>query len=675
MITCPKCNKELEDGTKFCEQCGAEIYETVYCNNCGEKTSTEFQFCQNCGASLAVEEVAPAEEVTATPKTKIQAVKEAIVTRLPFDVKSKKVKLWSAVVAAALVVVMILSMVLSYIGRNNFVLYLKDGELMYTGLSNIKPFEVTDDSTTNYAASYTMLSKDGKKIFYLDDVGENGGKLYYREVNRPKKDAEKIDSDVMQFMINEKGNRVTYYKDGKIYQHNLRDREKLANDVKSGNWSASKDGKNIIWMDNDGKAYFLKVGKDKEKIDSNITSILKASEDCKTVWYMKDDNLYVKESKKDKEKIASNVDSVVYIYDSGDLYFRKKETDTISLKDYVIDDKKDSDAQMIEPEYPSLSDFLDIYETYDEAYDAYDKARDEYYDARDEWWEKEDRDGLREDLENETIEVEQYDLYYYNGKKVKTIAKNIDRYSMDYAADQAVLAYSVFEKEEVEKVKLSEIDYMYQLRDKVESALEIVGDTYVAIKDKTSKLGVDDIESLSISADGKMIYAVCDVDEDTSEGELYKIAVSGKKLKKAEKIANDAYSYGIVFVDDNKVAYFKDVDENRDYGDLYIDKTEVDSEVAIYSVQYYEDLKGILYKTDVDEDNDTYTLKQYKGNKDIEIADDIYSHSVTPSGQIVYLTDYDTEKGEGDLYLYKKSKPKQIDDEVSRIISIRSWED
>lgn len=673
MITCPKCNKELEDGTKFCEQCGAEIYEMIYCNNCGEKTSTEFQFCQNCGASLAVEEVTPAEEEAVAPKTKIQAVKEAIVTRLPFDVKSKKVKLWSAVVAAALVVVMILSMVLSYFGRNNFVLYLKDGELMYTGLSNIKPFEVTEDSTTSYGASYTMLSKDGKKIFYLDEVTETGGKLYYREVNKPKKDAEKIDSDVMQFMINEKGNRVTYYKDGKIYQHNLKDKDKLASNVKSGNWSASKDGKNIIWMDTDGKAYFLKVGKDKEKIDSNITRIIKATEDCKTVWYMKDDNLYVKESKKDKEKIASNVDSVVCIYDSGELYFRKKETDTISLKDYVIDDKKDSDAQMIEPEYPSLSDFLDIYETYDEAYDAYDKARDEYYDARDEWWEKEDRDGLREDLENETIEVEQYDLYYYNGKKVKTIAKNIDRYSMDYAADQAVLAYSVFEKEEVEKVKLSEIDYMYQLRDKVESALEIVGDTYVAIKDKTSKLSLNDIETLNISTDGKMIYAVCDMDEETSEGDLYKIAVSGKKLKKAEKIASDAYAYGIVFVEDNKLAYFKDVDGET--GDLYVEKAEVDSDVAVYSVQYSEDLKGILYKTEVDEKNDTYTLKQYKGKKDIEIADDVYSYSVTPNGKIVYLTDYDTDKNEGDLYLYKKSKPQQIDDEVSRIITIRSWDD
>lgn len=28
MITCPKCNKELSDDTKFCDGCGAQIFET-----------------------------------------------------------------------------------------------------------------------------------------------------------------------------------------------------------------------------------------------------------------------------------------------------------------------------------------------------------------------------------------------------------------------------------------------------------------------------------------------------------------------------------------------------------------------------------------------------------------------------------------------------------------------
>ena len=42
MLTCTKCNKELSDGAKFCDGCGARIFETVFCPNCGKQTSTEF---------------------------------------------------------------------------------------------------------------------------------------------------------------------------------------------------------------------------------------------------------------------------------------------------------------------------------------------------------------------------------------------------------------------------------------------------------------------------------------------------------------------------------------------------------------------------------------------------------------------------------------------------------
>ena len=30
MITCPKCNKELSDGTKFCDGCGAKFLKQSF---------------------------------------------------------------------------------------------------------------------------------------------------------------------------------------------------------------------------------------------------------------------------------------------------------------------------------------------------------------------------------------------------------------------------------------------------------------------------------------------------------------------------------------------------------------------------------------------------------------------------------------------------------------------
>lgn len=672
MAICPKCNKEVREGSKFCRECGAALEPVV-----AESVSEEVTVAEEVLAeeALPVEEtpVEQQSEQPEKPKNKFKAALAAVLAKLPIDFRKKKVKIWTAVIAAVLVVVMVLSIVLSVLGRNNYVLYLKEGELMFSGLSNIKPFQVTDDSTTASAAYYTRISKNEKTIFYLDDVEGGVGKLYYRELNKPKKDAEKIDSDVSHFMVNEQGNRVTYYKEGKLYQHNLKDREKLASDVKAGNWAVSEDGKNVIWLNQDGKAYFLKVGSKKEKIDSNITQIIQASDDCKTVWYLKDDNLYVKESKKDKKKIASDVETVLCVYETGELYFTKSDTKTISLKDYVIDDMKEIDAQMVEPEYPNLGDFFDIYDDYDEAYNAYYDAVDAYYEARDAWWDKQDRDDLRTDLEGETLEFDVYDLYFYDGKKVKTVAENIDRYELECSYNKAVIAFNTFAETEVEKIKLSEVSYLYEVREHVEYAFEMHEAMYVAVQDSKTKVTLNDIDEIQISPDGKMIYAFCESDLDTEKGDLYKIAISGKKLKTAEKIASDAYAYGVEFVEGNKLAYFKDVE--GDCGTLYIDKKKIDSEVSIYSVYYYEALKGILYCTDVDDEDESYTLMQYKDNKKTEIAEDVHDYEVTSKGKIVYLCDYNVDKSEGDLYLYDKKDSKQIDDEVSMIITIRSWND
>lgn len=76
MITCPKCNKELSDGTKFCDGCGAKIFKTIFCPNCGKQTSTEFAFCQSCGASVT--ETPTEEQPAAVPTEKKKLPKKAI---------------------------------------------------------------------------------------------------------------------------------------------------------------------------------------------------------------------------------------------------------------------------------------------------------------------------------------------------------------------------------------------------------------------------------------------------------------------------------------------------------------------------------------------------------------------------------------------------------------------
>lgn len=68
MIKCPKCQRELSDGTKFCGSCGAQVFETIFCPNCGTQSSTEFAFCQNCGASISEIHAEGQDETVSTEK-------------------------------------------------------------------------------------------------------------------------------------------------------------------------------------------------------------------------------------------------------------------------------------------------------------------------------------------------------------------------------------------------------------------------------------------------------------------------------------------------------------------------------------------------------------------------------------------------------------------------------
>ncbi|MFW3147164.1 MAG: SPFH domain-containing protein [Thermoplasmatota archaeon] len=52
---CPKCNGDVEEGQKFCNNCGAKLVEEVVCIKCGQPMPPGSKFCNNCGAKQTVE--------------------------------------------------------------------------------------------------------------------------------------------------------------------------------------------------------------------------------------------------------------------------------------------------------------------------------------------------------------------------------------------------------------------------------------------------------------------------------------------------------------------------------------------------------------------------------------------------------------------------------------------
>ena len=52
MKTCPKCNSQIEDNAKFCNQCGTPIIENVICPQCGANIPQDALFCPVCGCKI-----------------------------------------------------------------------------------------------------------------------------------------------------------------------------------------------------------------------------------------------------------------------------------------------------------------------------------------------------------------------------------------------------------------------------------------------------------------------------------------------------------------------------------------------------------------------------------------------------------------------------------------------
>ena len=79
-MICPSCKKEIRDGLKFCNKCGAKIESAepvsekteseskVICPNCGKELKPGQKFCNGCGTKI--EATNSAEPTNTSSQTK-----------------------------------------------------------------------------------------------------------------------------------------------------------------------------------------------------------------------------------------------------------------------------------------------------------------------------------------------------------------------------------------------------------------------------------------------------------------------------------------------------------------------------------------------------------------------------------------------------------------------------
>lgn len=732
MMICPNCKTELEEGAKFCDNCGAQVFETVFCSSCGEGNEAAAAFCQKCGTALKEEAEVPAPveektfETVFCPNCGTQTTTEfaycpncgaaiseepeetdvAVIPAAPVKKKGfalpKKAILFGGIGAAVLVVLVLLIAIFSGGSKADFGLYLKDGEIFYTDYSKNGNIEVTSrlvngdgigDSQLARSASaigtYITFSEDGDRMFFPDRIDDDseGITLYYRDINKPKKEAVKIDSDVTRYAINKSGTQVVYTKgsDGILYRHDLEDKEKIASGVVS--FTAAEDLKKVGYRNEDDSYYLWYANKDAVKVASEISSIEHVAEDLSSVYYMKDGALYkYTESSGDKEKIASDVAYVSAIYDSGELYYSKEETSEKNLLDYVDDDMAAADAAMTEPqspEYPespkrpswwdydSDEEYNAAKAQYETEYAAYeevcDQLKEAFNKAYDEYWAKVDRDELREDLKSAALESTEYTLYYYDGKEATAVTDAmVNKWGEVSAADEAAMVLKVYDQEDVQKVKLSEVSYYSQVYDLVNAARNASARTYVAVGTTLSAVEQSDAAYYRLSPDGRKLYFLDEI-SDVGEGDLYEVVISGGTAEAPEMYDSDVSNLSIFFLD-GAITYFKNADREDDKGDLYIAGEEIDYDV--YS-RYITDLDGsVLYYTDWNSEKSYGTLKLCRNGKKTKVADDVHDFEITNDDEILYLYDYSTNYYTGTLYLYKNGKAQKIDDDVIALIPV-----
>lgn len=668
MLICPKCNKEQEEGAKFCDTCGAQLFETIFCPNCGAKMSSEFDFCEQCGASIK-------ENVT------VETTLGENTSTGKGDSKSrtflKKALIGGGIAIAILLVVFFVGQLLTDKNNQEYCLYLKDGELVYDDFGKDGSFEITSRLLDNVEeeigirdsyqiSSYVKYSENGRYIFYPDKVDseEDGITLYCRNVRKENEEPIKIDAKVINYEINDGGTQVIYLKsDGGLYIHDLKNKEKIASEVTQIN--VKDNCQKIGFLKSNGGYYvYNSKSKENEKIASNIDFVEYVSDDLSVIYYEKEEGLYKQViGEDDYTKIASDVYHVEHIYDSGEIYYTKENVVEVNLVDWVLDDVADVDAAMTEPEcpdYPSWWDY-DTEEAYEAAEEQYNISYEAYEAALDAYRAKVERDMLRDSLQESTFEESEYILYYYNGQESVVVSDALYKSYLVNAVNSPEIVYGKYNQAEVPKVKLSEISSAFEIEDLVRAALYSSIEYCLAVCDQTSVVEQTEAQEFCFTDEGNAIYFLDDI-SDEGHGDLYKASIADKHVQKPELIDNDVDR---VIVAGNALLYYKNCDDEKDRGDLWIDGKEVDYDVNYYNVFLID--STIYYYSDWNSETYYGTLKMYVNGKTVKIEDDVYSW-IENNGNILYLYDYSWKSNSGTLYRYRKGKAEKISDDVACII-------
>lgn len=682
MTICKKCGKELKDGSKFCDNCGTQIHETIFCPNCGQENSAELVNCQSCGASLEVAQ-------NTTPALQKRRL-------------SKKVIM---VGLAGIMVIAIFAAAIGLFGKGgakskNYALYLKDGEIFYNDFSEKGPQQITtrlysgENDADFYqkfkkALQYLVYSPDGSLIIYPDKIGskDDYGNLYYRYISKPEISPVKIGSGVSEYTVSSNGKIVTYFTLNGLYQYNIETESKEK--IKGGviEYSVSDDGKRLYWRSQSELCLRTEDGKE-ERIDDDVFRIFSVSDDFSTIYYQKRISkepasyaLYQYKDGGEKKRIASGEAVAIIsdyetqefsIYETGELYYIKFNTETVPLMSIVEDDLKAEDEALAATERPVIP----LRENYAD-WEDYELACDKYLEAYEPFEELDRWNRYREYYAEQKVDVNHRELFYFDGNESISLGEYSTKgiLNMDvigFAPDNPVVVYR---KVAHTPIKFSEL-YEYSTAGVeeglvAETALHSgTGNLCIAVKGEVTDLNHNAEEMyVGINPSGSQVSFI-EAEKDGEIGDLYQIKIENGVPQQAEFCDSDIlFSWGSFRLDADSILYSKK--DGEDTAILYMNGTQIADDVEDgvgYNPyrEYYSEFGKVLFLTDYDRRSDRGTLNLYENGKAVKIADDVYDYSIDfdADGEITFFTEWDSENAIGTLNLYRNGETQKIADDV-----------
>ena len=322
----------------------------MFCKNCGTSMNDNEMFCPACGTKqdVAEQQAAPAFGAEATAEAK----------KAPFDIKGltqhKLFKPLAAVIAVILVICIVVVPVLNSFGsaKAEFYLYAtSSGELFVKYPKDKKGKEITDE-----LGSSEVYYVDEKELLFYKEKDDST--LYYVSLGKKELKPVKVDKDVDSYRVSSDGKTVWFMSDGDLYVSNLKDSNKIESDV--SDFYINEKGTKCTYFvrdddeENSLEAYEVistnKKGKTKT-VAENVSYALDYSDEEEVIFYQDKETIYSVEVGANKGKKALEVadwseDSnleIVSIISAKEFYYTIKEE--IDAMDF-ISDSHDAEKEM-----------------------------------------------------------------------------------------------------------------------------------------------------------------------------------------------------------------------------------------------------------------------------------------------------------------------------------------